>query len=72
MIPLVQNGNLRKKLIMDEDFQLGFILNLERTEKIIEISHVFDKSPEQFINDIIDSTYKKIEALTLEWDQDDE
>jgi hypothetical protein len=57
---------------MDEDFQLGFLLDLERTEKIIEISHVFDKSPEQFINDIIDSTYKKIEALTLEWDQDDE
>lgn len=57
---------------MDKNFQIGFILDQEKTYKILKISHTFNKTPENFINDIIDSTYKKVKKTTLDWDEDDQ
>lgn len=52
--------------------RLGFLLTEEKTKQINIISSAFRKTPEKFIDDIIESTYKKITELTLEWDDDEQ
>ncbi len=52
--------------------RLGFLLTAEKTEKITVISKSFKKSPQKFIDDIIDSTYEKIKTLELEWDDEED
>jgi hypothetical protein len=56
---------------MSEDSRIGFLLSEEKTKKILAISKSFKKAPEQFINDIIDSTYNKIQMIEINWDYDD-
>lgn len=48
--------------------RLGIIFDEEKTMKLIEIASSFNKSPEKFINDIIDSTYNKIKILETDWE----
>lgn len=52
--------------------KIGFLLTEEKTEKILAISKSFKKTPEKFIDDIIDSTYSKIKLIELEWDEKDD
>lgn len=52
--------------------RLGIMLDEEKTDQINVISHSFKKTPEKFINDIIQSTYDKIQMLTLRWDDDEQ
>jgi len=52
-------------------FRLGFVLNEKDTEKLLEVSAIMKKSPERFISDIIDSTYRKVQIFNLDWEDDD-
>lgn len=56
---------------VNKDFRFGILFNRPETQKILEISNVFNKSPEKFLSDIIDSTYEKIQILSLDWEDDD-
>jgi hypothetical protein len=60
-----------RREFMSEDSRIGFLLSEEKTKKILAISKSFKKAPEQFINDIIDSTYNKIQMIEINWDYDD-
>jgi len=48
--------------------RIGILLDQEHSEMILKICSYFKKSPEKFINGIIDSTYKKIQMLEFDWD----
>lgn len=54
-----------------EKTRIGIIFDEDKTAKLLEISSSFKKSPEQFINDIIDSTYNKIKILESDWEDDE-
>lgn len=56
---------------MNKEFKMGVILSEEKTKKLLKISKSFKKTPEQFINDIIDSTYNKLEIIELTWDDNE-
>lgn len=51
-------------------YRFGILFEESKTEKLNEISTFFKKSPEKFLNDIIDSTYEKIQIINLEWEDD--
>lgn len=51
--------------------RFGFLLTEEKTDKLFEICFLFKKSPEKFINDIIESTYLKTQILNLDWENDE-
>lgn len=51
-------------------YRLGMLFDESKTEKLNQISIFFKKSPEKFLNDIIDSTYEKIQIINLEWEDD--
>jgi hypothetical protein len=56
---------------MSKDVRMGILLSEESTKKILKISTSFKKTPEQFINDIIDSTHNKLQLIELTWDEND-
>jgi hypothetical protein len=51
-------------------YRFGILFQEDKTDKLNEISMFFKKSPEKFLNDIIDSTYEKIQIISLEWEDD--
>lgn len=51
-------------------YRFGILFDENKTEKLNEISIFFKKNPEKFLNDIIDSTYEKIQIINLEWEDD--
>lgn len=48
------------------------MLDEEKSNQLLEIATAFSKSPNQFINDIIESTYNKLQMFKLEWDDDEQ
>jgi len=70
LISRVQSGPRLKRLFQLNQSRIGILLDQNHSEMILKICSYFKKSPEKFINDIIDSTHQKIQMLELEWEDD--
>lgn len=71
MINHAQSGHQRTFMSKSEKIRIGIIFDEEKTSKLLEIASSFNKTPEQFINGIIESTYNKIKILESDWEDDE-
>jgi hypothetical protein len=55
----------------DNALRIGILLGEKETEKLLEVSSFMKKTPQKFVSDIIESTYRKVQIFNLDWEDDE-